>query len=276
MGRAIHGFTIVVLGLAAHAGELTAQDSAAMARFHAIPWADGPTNGGLSEAQVRVPEGCRFAGAAGTREFLEFTENPVSGNERGVMLCRGAGEQRSWFVIFAFDDIRLVKDEEKDELDVGEPCCSLPSPPLVPASWCLKRQWKACSRSPSFEPCFPTPPLTPGCAPGRTTHCRGTLIRCSEPIWRARPTRRTSRSPSWWAHGHRACPASIAHGAARAIGTAPPPAVGVMGWNWSAGDISAADLAVARGVKGLRKLPDLGALACAHAAQECASISGSP
>jgi uncharacterized membrane-anchored protein len=119
MGRAIHGLTSVVLGLAAHAGDLTAQDSAAMARFDAIPWEAGPTDGALSEARVRVPEGCRFAEAAGTREFLEFTENPVSGNERGVMLCRGEGEQRSWFVIFTFDDIGLVKDEEKDELDAA-------------------------------------------------------------------------------------------------------------------------------------------------------------
>jgi len=125
MGRAIHGFTMVVLGLAAPAADLAAQDSAAMARFHAIPWQDGPTNGGLSEAQVRVPDGCRFAGAAGTREFLEFTENPVSGNERGVMLCRGQGEQRSWFVIFTFDDIGFVKDEEKDELDADKILASL-------------------------------------------------------------------------------------------------------------------------------------------------------
>jgi uncharacterized membrane-anchored protein len=125
MGRAIHGLMSVVLGLAAHAGDLTAQDSAAMARFHAIPWEAGPTDGALSEAQVRVPEGCRFAEAAGTREFLEFTENPVSGNERGVMLCRGEGEQRSWFVIFTFDDIGLVKDEEKDELDAAKILASL-------------------------------------------------------------------------------------------------------------------------------------------------------
>ena len=125
MGRAMQGVLSVVIGLALPAGELAAQDSAAMAKFHAIPWKEGPTDGALAEAQVRVPEGCRFAEAAGTREFLEFTENPVSGNERGVLLCRGEGDQRSWFVIFTFDDIGLVKDEEKDKLDASKILASL-------------------------------------------------------------------------------------------------------------------------------------------------------
>jgi uncharacterized membrane-anchored protein len=125
MGRAMQGVLSVVIGLALPAGELAAQDSAAMAKFHAIPWKEGPTDGALVEAQVRVPEGCRFAEAAGTREFLEFTENPVSGNERGVLLCRGEGDQRSWFVIFTFDDIGLVKDEEKDKLDAAKILASL-------------------------------------------------------------------------------------------------------------------------------------------------------
>jgi uncharacterized membrane-anchored protein len=157
MGRAIHGVMSVALGLAVHAGDLAAQDSAAMARFQAIPWEDGPTNGALSEAQVRVPEGCRFAEAAGTREFLEFTENPVSGNERGVMLCAGEGEQRSWFVIFAFDDIGFIKDAEKEELDADKILASLREGNDAGNQERLERGWETISldgwvREPYYDP----------------------------------------------------------------------------------------------------------------------------
>ena len=50
------------------------------------------------------------------RRFLELTENPVSGKELGVLVPpEQAGEM--WFVIFEFNSIGYVKDDEKDDLD---------------------------------------------------------------------------------------------------------------------------------------------------------------
>jgi uncharacterized membrane-anchored protein len=114
----------VVWAVAATAAPAAAQDSTALARFEAIAWQTGPTTGMLREAQVRVPAECRFTEVKGTKEFLELTENPVGGNERGMLFC-GGGEERSWFVIFSFDDIGLVKDEEKDQLDAEKILASL-------------------------------------------------------------------------------------------------------------------------------------------------------
>ncbi len=44
---------------------------------------------------------------------MEFYENPVNGTELGFL----APIEEDWFLVFEFDDIGYVKDEEKDELD---------------------------------------------------------------------------------------------------------------------------------------------------------------
>ena len=67
-------------------------------------------------AKIRIPEGYRFAGRDGVRRFLELTQNPVSGKELGVLVPpEQAGEM--WFVIFEFNSVGYVKDDEKDDLD---------------------------------------------------------------------------------------------------------------------------------------------------------------
>jgi uncharacterized membrane-anchored protein len=82
-----------------------------------IKWQIGPTTGDLgSVAQIEVPEGFRFTGQAGTRRFLELTENPTSGDELGTILPDDP-EKGRWFVVFEFDSIGYVKDDEKDKLD---------------------------------------------------------------------------------------------------------------------------------------------------------------
>lgn len=84
-----------------------------------INWVQGPVTGKLgTEAEVRVPEGCVFAGTDGVRKFLTLTENPVGGNERGVILCQN-GDQDPWFVIFSFDASGYVRDDERNELDAA-------------------------------------------------------------------------------------------------------------------------------------------------------------
>ena len=90
--------------------------------FERIPWQNGPVQGDLGgEAQVQVPEGCVFTGAAGTGQFLELTQNPAAGNERGTIVCDMNVEgAEPWFVIFSYVDMGHVKDDERDKLDADE------------------------------------------------------------------------------------------------------------------------------------------------------------
>jgi len=62
-----------------------------------------------------VPEGARFTDGAGTRKYLELNHNPTNGEELGMVVA----EDFSWFVIFDFDNIGYVKDDEKDEIDAN-------------------------------------------------------------------------------------------------------------------------------------------------------------
>jgi uncharacterized membrane-anchored protein len=116
--------TRMVLALAlllGHALPGLAQDSQNDA-FSKIAWQRGPILGDLGkEAQVAVPDGCLFTDAGGTRQYMELNENPVSGIERGTVLCRildAKGETATtWFVVFEFDQSGYVKDDEKQSLD---------------------------------------------------------------------------------------------------------------------------------------------------------------
>jgi uncharacterized membrane-anchored protein len=116
----------LVLGTALPA---QAQDSSATA-FSKIPWKTGPSTDDLGqEAQVAVPDDCLFVGEDGTRQFMELNENPVSGIERGTVLCRlvdAKGETEStWFAVFEFEDSGYVKDDEKESLDADAILASL-------------------------------------------------------------------------------------------------------------------------------------------------------
>src|SRR5882757_3992496 len=86
-----------------------------------IDWQDGPTVGKLGTlAEIKVPEGYRFAGADGTRKFLELTQNPPTGNELGVLIPERKENDPSngfWFVIFEFHEIGYVKEDDRDKLN---------------------------------------------------------------------------------------------------------------------------------------------------------------
>jgi uncharacterized membrane-anchored protein len=101
-----------------------AQESSQQSRrdaFASIEWVDGPVQGSLGAvADVRVPAGCRFTERAGARSFMIATENPPSGREVGVLVCRSDEEGEkggSWFVVFSYDPSGYVKDDEKTKLD---------------------------------------------------------------------------------------------------------------------------------------------------------------
>jgi uncharacterized membrane-anchored protein len=84
--------------------------------YEGVSWQKGPTVGQLGiNAQVKVPEGWIFAGARDTRTIMEATQNPISNMELGFI----APSNESWFVVFEFDDVGYVNDEEKTSLDAN-------------------------------------------------------------------------------------------------------------------------------------------------------------
>jgi uncharacterized membrane-anchored protein len=101
-----------------YAANLGAQ-SGAESPFAKVQWVDGPIRGQLgAQAAVAVPATCRFTGTAGAKLFMEATQNPVSGNEVGILLCRTANVDSSgWFVVFEYNATGLIKDDEKTSLD---------------------------------------------------------------------------------------------------------------------------------------------------------------
>ncbi len=111
-----------LLGLLALPFSAPAQEQDAAPKVK-IDWQDGPTVGKLGTlAEIKVPEGYRFAGADGTWKFLELTQNPPSGNELGVLIPERKENDPSngfWFVIFEFHEIGYVKDDDRDKLNAG-------------------------------------------------------------------------------------------------------------------------------------------------------------
>jgi uncharacterized membrane-anchored protein len=79
-------------------------------------WQRGPMSAALGGmATINVPEGYLFLDAAETRKFLEANQNPTDGSELGTLTP--AAEDQGWFIVFEFNDVGYIKDDEKDRLD---------------------------------------------------------------------------------------------------------------------------------------------------------------
>ncbi|MFO0728447.1 MAG: DUF2167 domain-containing protein [Myxococcota bacterium] len=72
--------------------------------------------GSLGKAEVAIPEGLRFLGARDTSTLVEMMGN-ISGHEEAGLI---GTPDLSWFVVFFFDDVGYVKDDEKDSLDADK------------------------------------------------------------------------------------------------------------------------------------------------------------
>lgn len=82
--------------------------------YDGVNFQKGPSVGELGvNAQVKLPEGYLFAGAKDTRTIMEANRNTISNREMGFV----APSDDTWFVVFEFDDVGYVNDEEKDSLD---------------------------------------------------------------------------------------------------------------------------------------------------------------
>ncbi len=81
-----------------------------------IHWVAGPITAKLGDsAEITVPKDFVFTDGEGARKFMQLTQNPVSNQEVGLLAPRS--EKEHWFVIFEFDPVGFVKDDEKSKLD---------------------------------------------------------------------------------------------------------------------------------------------------------------
>lgn len=84
--------------------------------FNAIVWQDGPCQAKLGEvAELDVPDGYRFTGAAGARNWAEANGNPPSSQAYGILTPNDYG----WSITFAYSADGYVSDAERDQLDAS-------------------------------------------------------------------------------------------------------------------------------------------------------------
>jgi uncharacterized membrane-anchored protein len=95
-------------------GEGAEPEDEAAKFLNSLQWTVGPGTAKIgNQAEIKVVEGARFTGSAGTRKMLEMMHNPTGGSELGLL----TNDQLDWFVIFEFEDIGYVKDADKEKLD---------------------------------------------------------------------------------------------------------------------------------------------------------------
>lgn len=81
-----------------------------------IDWKTSGTGDIGHMAEIKVADGYRFTGSAGTIKLMEAYGNLTSGNELAYL----APLDMSWFAVFEFEGIGYVKDDEKDKLDADK------------------------------------------------------------------------------------------------------------------------------------------------------------
>ena len=85
----------------------------------AIAWQKGPLKASLGGlAEINIPAGFLFTDRKGTEKLLELTQNIPNGKEVGAVIpvSRKEGE-KIWFVIFEFNEVGFVRDDEKGKID---------------------------------------------------------------------------------------------------------------------------------------------------------------
>lgn len=93
------------------------EDAGLKAFLSKFSWTKGPAEGSLGDvADVKIPEGYMLAGGDDTRKIMEAFGNIVSNKELGLL----APHSLDWFIVFEFDAVGYVKDDEKDDLDASK------------------------------------------------------------------------------------------------------------------------------------------------------------
>ncbi|HZR15699.1 MAG TPA: DUF2167 domain-containing protein [Verrucomicrobiae bacterium] len=106
--------SIAVLALLIGTASLPAQTSENKSK---VKFLTGPATARLSNvARVDVPAGYFFIDGKDYQAMLKAEREPVSGRELGLL----SSTNRDWSVIFEYDDIGYVKDDDKDSLNADK------------------------------------------------------------------------------------------------------------------------------------------------------------
>lgn len=81
-----------------------------------VDWQPGPATVPLgNRAELDLREDHLFADVESSRRLLEMTGNQPSGQELGIVTS--IDPDSSWFVVFEYDPVGFVEDDDKDEID---------------------------------------------------------------------------------------------------------------------------------------------------------------
>ncbi len=80
-------------------------------------WQFGPAVAQLGDglAEIQIPDGYMALGRSETQRLMEYLENPVNGTEVGTIAP--ADEDTNWFIVFEWDDIGYVEDDDHEAID---------------------------------------------------------------------------------------------------------------------------------------------------------------
>lgn len=111
--RVLAAALLALFAVTAFAQQPSAAQTEAEKVLSSIQWVQSPEKGEMSVASIKVPPGYIFAKGDDVGKLMQLMHNPVSGNEVGFI----SPEDMSWFMVFEFDRIGYVKDDDRDKLD---------------------------------------------------------------------------------------------------------------------------------------------------------------
>ncbi len=86
-----------------------------------LEWVKGPGKASIgSWAEITVPAGYMFTGKEGTEALMKSMGNLTTGREAGFLAPASVFEdhaKHTWFVVFEFNPVGYVKDDEKDSIN---------------------------------------------------------------------------------------------------------------------------------------------------------------
>lgn len=85
-----------------------------------INWVEGPGTVPVGEdlAQLNLPEGYLFANSEDTKKIMTEIGNPLTNIEVGSVFP--IDENQDWYVVFEFDKLGYIKDDDRADLDADK------------------------------------------------------------------------------------------------------------------------------------------------------------
>jgi uncharacterized membrane-anchored protein len=85
-----------------------------------IQWTEGPTTVTMGDdlSQIDLGSDYVFAGADDAKSLMEYMGNPPSDQEIGIIFPKD--QEKQWFILFEYDPVGYVKDDDKDEINADD------------------------------------------------------------------------------------------------------------------------------------------------------------